>query len=92
VFAGRQGHLLALESYRSEKFLSDKVCIGVFSILFPSFMLVFVQWLDLLWGFLFYLLFLWFCLFLLFHYCVVLAELHIMYLILFCGAAWSVVI
>jgi hypothetical protein len=43
-------------------------------------------------GFLFYLFFYVFCLFLLFRYCVVLAELYVMYFILFWGDAWSVVI
>jgi hypothetical protein len=42
--------------------------------------------------FLFYLFFLWFSLFLSFRYCVVLAKLHVMYLIFLCGAAWRVVI
>jgi hypothetical protein len=50
-------------------------------------MLVLVQWLGLFMGILFHLFFLWFCLFLLFRYCIVLAKLHVMYLIFFCGAA-----
>jgi hypothetical protein len=47
-----------------------------------------MQWLGILMGFyLFYLIFLWSRIFLLFHYCVVLAELQGMYLMIFGGAA-----
>jgi hypothetical protein len=88
VLAERRGHMLALESYRSESFHPTSFCIDVFSIPLPSFMSVSCSGWVFLWGFSYFIFYFYgFCIFLLFHYCVVLDELQGMYLMIFGGAA-----